>query len=278
MKESEHNKQFVKELTILSVPIFVFALFLAIQKKKLGYFFYPEHLGMTNFEFHSIKNNFVTYGLQLIWSNIRQIWLFLALVSLGYALATNKKLPRQQVHLLIFSLFFILTYLLFSSINFFTTRYLLTMLPFYFFIVISLVVLAFDKKIFITIILSIFLIINLIDSFGKKGEGDCELSFRNTVICHREAVNYCEINGYHDKYVNTGFLMSFNLKYPHLGYLKSEKHFINVNNTENPDVYIFYSNEPDANYERIKNDTSYIFEKRFEIKNAWVEIYKRKNL
>lgn len=223
LSDSENNKNFIKELTILFIPVLVFVMFLLIQKRNLGYLFYPEHISMTNFDLHSIKNNFINYGSQLIWSHTRYIWLFMALISLGYAIATHNKLPRQLVHFLILSLFFIIAYLIFSSINFFTNRYLLTLLPFYFFIVITLVAHAIEKKKYVAIVLSVFLIVNLINTYALKGEGDCELSFRNTVICHREAVNYCETKNYYDYYVNTGFLMSFNLKYPHLGYLKSEK-------------------------------------------------------
>ncbi|MEJ5265619.1 MAG: glycosyltransferase family 39 protein [Bacteroidales bacterium] len=274
----EKNKQFVKEIIILSIPVIVFVTFLLIQKKNLGYFLYPEHIGMTNFEFRSIKANFINYSLQLIWNNLRQIWLFIAIISLVIGLVFGKKISKQQVHLLVLSIIFIIGYLLFSSVNFFTTRYLLTLLPFYFFIVVSLINYAVDTKIPIVIVLCTLLVANFIDSYAKDGEGDCVLTFRETVICHRNAINYCENKGYYNKYINTGFLMSFNLKYPHLGYLQGEKRFVNVNKSESPEVYIFYSNEPDSNYEKVKSDTTYFLEKRFSIKNAWVEIYTKKNI
>jgi len=64
------------------------------------------------------------------------------------------------------------------------------------------------------------LLVNIFDSVNKKGEENCVLSFQNTVLCHKEAINYCEQKGYYDKYINTVFLMIFNMKYTHLGYLQ----------------------------------------------------------
>jgi len=166
--------------------------------EKSGLFFLSWSHIHDSFWFTSIKSKFVSVGQQLIWNNIRQIWLFAAIDSRFYGALTHKKLLKQQLHTII--LFFKLFIYNPPIINVFAILFFPG--------IVACICFVWNKCIF-AILLSIMLLVNIFDSVNKKGEENCVLSFQNTVLCHKEAINYCEQKGHYDKYINTVFLMIF---------------------------------------------------------------------
>ena len=73
--------------------------------------------------------------------------------------------------------------------------------------------------------------------------------------------------------------MSFNLKYPQLGYLNNATEpFLRCENEEFPDIFIFYSTEKNSRLDEIRSDTNYINVKSIKKPyNCYVEIYKKIN-
>ncbi|MCX7985414.1 MAG: glycosyltransferase family 39 protein [Bacteroidales bacterium] len=276
LNESEKNKQFLKETIIVFIPFLVFLIFVLVQKIQLGYFLFPEHTGMLVTDPKTVWSNFQVYAGQLIWGQGRNIWSIVLLLFIVWA-SVKKVFDKNEWYLLTSVLLFIIAYLLFSSINFFTTRYLLSVIPWYFFIVIVFIYRSLaDRKWLFNAFIVILLLINTVITFTLKGEGDTVLTYRRTVELHKQAVNYCESQGWHEKKIFTGFLMQFNLKHPHLGYLEGNKPVGQIVSEDEAEVLIFYSNEPSQLYDKFKNDSNYITVKRFGNREAWVEIIKKK--
>jgi len=129
------------------------------------------------------------------------------------------------------------------------------------------------------ILVSIAVIVNSYFNFALKvGEGDCVHTFKQTIIAHRESVHFCELQQWQDKYINTCFLMCYNLKYPQLGYLNdTAKPFNYCGNYEFPDIFIFYSTCNDFNKEVIECNSNYKLVKHIEKPNGcYVSIYEKK--
>jgi hypothetical protein len=276
-KEYIYNLNLIKELFFITVPLLLFGLFLILQKKNLGYYFYPEHIELMNFNFGAFLKK---WGLISEWVFIRQarwIWTFAAIPVLIIVIIKNN-ITKREIHLLILSGFYILGYLLFSGFNFFTPRYILTLLPFLFLIFTLLIVKCFPCKTGI-LLLSAAIIGNLVFGFFlSDGEMDTSRRFNQTIIAHKEAINFCEQQQWQDNNINTGFLMTFNMKQPQLGYLNNyEKPFLHCGNFENPDIYICYTKNSEPDKEKIDNDPLYELVKNIVKQNGCVvSIYIRK--
>lgn len=273
---SESNRRFLHDIVLLIIPLLIFLLFITIQKINSGYFLFPEHTNMVVKDFKTIYNNFKSFTYQLLFYQGRNLWtiIFILLVPITIV---KKYFKQDELYIILSVFLFIIVYMLFCSVNFFTTRYLLAVLPWYFYVVITSICKSFGKRMNWSYVLIIFLIIlNLLKSLRLEGEGDVVLTYKNSVKLHKEVVNYLEKEKWYDKKVYTGFLMRFNLMYPHLGYLSGNKIFNNIVDAKDAEILIFYSNEPDMLYDRFKSDSTYVSVKRFENKGAWVEIIKKK--
>jgi len=274
--ECKYNMIFFKEFFFVIIPFLFFGVFLFIQKLNLGYFFFPEHTQMMSFVFSDFLNKLFSISAVLFIRNARLIWLIIGIAALLFGII-KKRFSKKDVHLFIVSSVFIIGYLVFSSLNFFTTRYLLTLLPFFLLLSTIFVVRSFSKKIRIAlfvIVISGTLYYSLV---YNNGEADVNLTLNQTIMAHKEAVNFCELQQWHDKTIDTWFLMGFNLKFPHLGYLNNkEKPFSKFSNDLFPDVFIFYSIERDSRIDEIKNDANYKLVKQITKPNGCnVEIYEK---
>jgi 4-amino-4-deoxy-L-arabinose transferase-like glycosyltransferase len=272
----------IRELAVLCIPVVAFATFMILQKMHFGWFLYPEHLSMTILNPGAIIQRLTSFCTLLFLQHGKIVLLALALTGV-ILLVRKKAVSVKQTHLLVFSCLFVLLYMLFSAVNFFTTRYLLSVLPFFFicgaWIISEMFAGRNPTRKFV--VASLALIFAYHSFIGYKSEADVSLAYKNTVLVHKEAVHYAEEMQWQQKHLCTSFLMLYNLSDPNLGYLSNKgKPFVNLNkNPENNyDVYICYSNEPNPEYDRIQSDSCYVLNKRFESRGAWAECYVKKML
>ena len=266
-----------RESMILAVPVVTFAIFMIIQNIRYGWYLYPGHLDLAVLNFRNIMGRAWRFTSELL---LRQGRLFFLLLS-AYAfirLTLKHLVNRRQAHLLLFSAVFSAGYLIFSSVNFFSSRYLLSIFPFYIIPGSWLITSCFGKswqKLAAVGILSVIFSYNTF--FNYLNEFDTSLGYRNTVLLQKKAVNFAEQMHWQQKPVYTTFLMQYYLTSPDLGYLGNrEQPFINVGNIPgNSDIFIFCSNESDPLYTDICKRSDIQPVKRFESKGAWVQIFSR---
>lgn len=272
----------IRELAVLCIPVVAFATFMILQKIHFGWFLYPEHMGMTVLSPQVILERLNSFFFKLLIQHGRVVLLALALAGL-IVLIRKKAVVGKQAHVLLFSSLFILLYMLFSAVNFFTTRYLLSIMPF-FFICSSWIIsemFAGRSQSRNLVAASLAFLFAWHSFYAYRSEADVSLAYKNTVLLHKEAVRYAEEMHWQQTPLFTSFLMLYNLSDHNLGYLKNkDKPFVNLNKSpeNNYDVYLCYSNEPDPEYNRIKSDSSYVLKKRFESGGAWAEFYVKKTL
>ncbi len=176
---------------------------------------------------------------------------------------------------------FILCFLCFSTMNYFTYRYLLAaLIPLLF-----LTAAFFDLLIthtFKVLFYPVLIMILLISYFSFKyddAHGDANLGAFDAMDVQQSVVNYFEHHKYYDKQIGCGsFLELQHLKDHATGFLHSARFFNNVkweiNNTT--DYAIFDNIEPDKRYKEIKNDTAFQSEYRTEKGKVWAEVFSRK--
>lgn len=274
---SKTRKVFLlKEGLIVVIPLLVFTVFMALQKLHYGWYLYPEHLNLTVVHPKEVFGRFHTFLSKLFFGQGRILFFALSAIAL-VMLVRTKRISKPIAHRLLFGLFFILSYLVFSSVNFFTTRYLVCLLPFYV-IPGSWLITTWLAKYWQmgAAVLTIAGIFAWFTFFGSISEQDTSLGYKKSVLLQKKAVNFAEEQQWHQKRIYSTFLMQYYLSVPYLGYLNDpSKPFTFIGNTPGADfdLYLFCSNENDPLYPVIANDRNYYLIKRFEKGRAWVEFY-----
>lgn len=268
----------IMETSVHALPFVFGAVFFVLQKIKLGWFFYPEHVGMMTFSISEVIDKFINIALYVFRSDGRIILFCLSIVSAIYLLY-KRKLSKSEASFILLSTIFMVAYMLFSAMNFYTTRYILSIIPIFYLTSSFLIYKLFENRVYITgVIVVVFLFISISFTLKSNYTGDISLGFIDMVNVHKNAVSYCEEEGYHDYSISTHFLMIYNLKSPFMGYLEGNKKFNQVgslSSTFSGDIIVVSSIERPGNLDALKNNPDYLLQKRFEKNEAWCEIYRR---
>lgn len=267
------------ELAVLCIPVAAFASFMVLQKLHFGWFLYPEHMGMTILDPKVILERLNSFFFKLLLQHGKFALLILALTGL-IVLIRKKAVSEKQAHLLVFSCLFLLLFMLFSAVNFFTTRYLLSVLPFFFICGSWIISEIFTGRSYSrnVVVASLALLFAWHSFYGNRSEADVSLHYKNTVLLHQETVHYAEEMQWQHTSLYTSFLMLYNLTDPNMGYLiNKDRPFSRTYNAPGNDyeVYLYYSTEPDPGYSQMKSDSCCVLQKRFESRGAWAEFYVR---
>jgi len=176
---------------------------------------------------------------------------------------------------------FITLYLLFSSAQFDSLRYLLCIVPIY--IIIGL---YFTQKIFLfkelvlPVVSIIIISFSIFYNINDLNYGDDTNNYSNDCKIRFDAVKFIEDNYKATDRINTSFLFQHALYRPLSGYLSTNKVFTNMKSENSVDegygVFVFCNMEPSEYYEGIKDNKELKIVQRFEQDNIWVEIYVKK--
>lgn len=177
---------------------------------------------------------------------------------------------------------FVLVFVCFSTMNFFTYRYMLAA------IVPLLLCVAALLDFFITRIykplFAVSLLVFAIISFSaftinRDHFGDADLGAFDAMRVQQNVVTFMEENVTTNTPVGTaGYLAQQQLSDPATGFLTSDKKFGDVKWDINAhtQIVIFNNIEPDGRYNSVKSDSAFYLLKRYEKGMVWAEIYKRK--
>jgi hypothetical protein len=271
------TKHFLIIFSKLAIAFLIGFSFFISQKIKLGWYFFPLHTGMINFNdfgdklLGCIKIFFIEQG------RIYFVILAIGLVFYQFKFNNLKYINVLKIELIAFAIFFIF-FAVFTSINFFSARYLFTVIPL---IAIMLSVLIGNcYKIVITCfillfiaILGLFLINNSIKS---KRILDVELSYISFLKAQVKLTNYIvSINSVKGK-TYAPFLMFVNLTNPYAGFVNNglKNITLNINDSNN----IYYINSPNETSKEldsmITNNKIHLI-KLFEFEQVKLELYKK---
>ena len=254
------------------------SLLAAVKNKNLKYLviFIPAIL------VYFLADNKRAQIVERMISSIPLFILFLlAVTSFLYALISLKifKDARQQ-KMAILIVLFILYFNCFSAINFFTLRYILSVLvPLLFFLAI-----LFNALIECTYPILFYPLLILIISLGghafyaDTGIGDCNPGAFDAIDVEQHMAGFMEKNNYYTRPVTTAFLNMTYLTEPDCGYLSPGKIFSNVRPDLNDatDLAIFDNISCDESVAVVRKDTTYQLAYRYEKGHAWIEVYARK--
>jgi 4-amino-4-deoxy-L-arabinose transferase-like glycosyltransferase len=272
-------RQYFKELLLATLPLLVFILFLIIQKLKWGWYFYPDHIGLIDVRPDKIFA-YIKDILKIVFIN-KFNYLFsiiIIIISFFYNLIVSpdnfKKIIKNKTFWLI--LIFTLTYILFSAINFYTSRYLI---PLFF---ILAIIIGISIKSIKTTRVSILLINGLIflaqltiyNTNNNFNNGDCEKHYIDAVQVEKSAFDDF-VTKNTDSTFGADFLTDFNLRFNYLGYVNNGLK-LNVKSYSEARFIIATSNSPLTDYIKSMNNNLVLMYTKSQ-NNAWCRIYKRIN-
>jgi len=270
----KHKEFSASELLLTAVPMLSFVLFLLINKLSFDFYLYPEHTGMV-----SLEPRVVLGKLKAIFENvfIDQKRFGLSLISLiACSYLAGKKSKLFEEDFLIYLLVPIIGYSVFSSINFYTVRYILTIFPLVIILMTWILVSALsDRKIWLLSVILAITTHTVIQLFDRRSIADINLSYLDYGPVQLETVQYFEDNNLYDSPIQTGFLPSTGLTNIHAGYRSTKEQFTSVNTemSDGDNYFIFSSVEPHHLKDTVINNPKSKKIKHIRRGNVEFEIY-----
>lgn len=270
-------KGFFSQTVYLLIPILLVAVFFIAQKLIVGWYFFPEHISYLSLETFILKTekawNYLFIGMG------RNMITLTGAVALIILLITKNKLITEKKKEIKFLSFFILLYLIFSALNFYSPRYLLSVLPF------SLILFIYFIKsvlknysIVFTVLAFILLVINIHHfNINSRSGTDHSFGYKDIINVQQKMISFCEQSDLYENEISAQFLLDKYLKNIKFGFLEKGKPFHGSKNYihENTEFAIMSSNEfIEKEYESLMITGKLI--KRFEQNNCWIELYKMK--
>lgn len=296
-------KYFILRSVILIIPLLLIGIFLIIQKKMNGWYFFPAHINyITNDDsgFFDKLQGYAAY-LFIYWG--RNVLTSALIVSLFLNFFNKKHLKNPANKPILVLSIYIVLFLVASSFNFFSHRYTMSMMAPFMIIVAYFLFENFTnrtaksqvlnskfqipKKIlgvwglrlvtwgflyaFIIAVCAVQLFIHI----PKSNSSDNNLGYADYVRTHQQMVNYCVGNHFQKKKIFTSFLMARNLTNPYCGYLSEDNKFNDVSSgfDTKTELCIFYNIENADDYKRIMASAKLHLLKRFELRKAWAEVW-----
>jgi len=270
------NRKVYKNLFIMTIPLVVFLIHLLLNFISYNTFFFNEHIDLIDLNFDNIRRVVKSSNAILFTMYGRNVISFVAIVSFLFLLFKRK--PILNARILILMIFQIIMLLIFTSVNFYTYRYMLPAFPF--FILLSVEIFNQTKikhKLIHYSIVALMIIVPLFYSATKSGKGDKDLGYVQYLPMLKEMVLYCEQQEWDENIFATEFNMLVALRNPITDYLTKDEGYKTqqLPNLENANIVILDST---GEWKTIPENEkpNFKFVKRFERKDNWGEIYIRK--
>ena len=190
----------------------------------------------------------------------------------------------EQRRFIVLTGLFILCFLCFSTMNFFTYRYLIVaIIPLLFLTAVFYdMLITHSFKALYYLLLAIILLIGFFSFKFNDGYGDADLGAFDAMDMQQNIAGYMSSNNYYNNCIGGGlFLTNQSLVNADAGYTKDSKSFKTVRSEidRNTEFAIFDNISPDSRYNDIKRDTSFLLVYTYVNKKKrkiWAEIYQRK--
>lgn len=272
--KNHNSSRFRKELALLSMPAFVYVLFLILHYLKFGVFFYSEHLGYITVEFSKVILKFNSATSVLFLKHGRNLLFFSGILALAYLLIRRINIENKKFLLITFVT--LLLFIAFSIINFYTYRYMLPVMGISILASLSLIRQAITRYRLVSLAYVIIIIaVSGCYTASKRGQSDSDLGYTQFLKVYKQMTEYCEQQGWYDKEIGAGFNMVMGMRDHFAGFLNTKKNFRmhHLPGIKGRDFILYDSTcWP---YEMPQEERKKLeLVKRFEYKKHWGEIYK----
>ena len=320
-------KEHLKWLGIVTIPLPLAASFFLVQKGQLGWYFYPEHLGMITWGLKEIGYKaklvftavfegqgmvILTYAFAIaapllhrkmpIHKRILTALLFVTAIKVLFGRWSLPGLPTLFVPLICFvailithivpvekenrrigdllgaAFLFCIAFWSFTSMNFYSDRYLLSMLPFVAVGAAGMLHAAFNSshKQIAPVVIAVSALI-VMSQIGKDERiGDTRLAYSDAIEMHKERIAFCEDQALLDERIYVSFMDIAYMTDGEAGYLSQGRAFPSVSNSlDDGTRYAFIGYDSPMELRDELRTSGFELLRRFTRGNAWGEIHYR---
>lgn len=174
---------------------------------------------------------------------------------------------------------FVLLFMLFSSVNFLSKRYLLCLIPLFTLTISYYAYISFQSTGWLfSLILSAAVLFSAYKASETKLSGDDSLSYIKVIALQKQVVSYMESQNLHDKNIHAGFLDSYVMNNQSSGFLSQDRKFTSTSEEFSDSTrYVIITNyQEDKLFDIIPNSQEFSEVQKFENDNFWAKIYQRK--
>jgi 4-amino-4-deoxy-L-arabinose transferase-like glycosyltransferase len=276
-KEAGNLRNRIASSWHLALPVILTSVFFIAQKIIMGWFFFPEHIGLLNFTAGSVLHRLGGYTSYLFIGFGRNLLSITTGAALVVLLIRKTGIEAEKRKVIYSILLFSVLYMLFLSVNFYSPRYLLSVLPL--FILLCVFVISEASAPFRVpqyIVLLVIFANNLWFTWDKRTDADHNLGYADAVEVTQRVTSFCSQQKWHDRCIATHFLMRQYLVLPSAGYVGESGVFTNLGPavTDSTVIAILSSVEYSAAFRQQIREREGTLVKRFEKRNSWSEVYR----
>ncbi|MCC7244990.1 MAG: glycosyltransferase family 39 protein [Saprospiraceae bacterium] len=276
-------RQWLGRSLLLCLPITPYLLFLLLQKNLYGWAFHPDHVGYMAKDWPTLKKKIDMVFDAVFVADRRRVLIYLLGVGGIVALLRYFKNKNWSAHHAptIHFLVFVVLYIIFSALNFFTFRYIIVCIPMVIYLALYWLN-GLERPLKWTTLLIALVSggILLSGTLLNTGAGDVNPGYKKMVLLQQQGVQWMEQNV--PVTANIGvqdFVVANHLKHFRTGMLSGpDKEYKTVvwEINGNTDYCIFTATEYDPRKEQLLQSGAIELAKRFEDGTLWWEIYRIK--
>lgn len=260
----------LKKMAIYLSPMLVFILFIFFNYITYGWFVFPEHTHMMQFDWKIILGKWDGALFSIFLDQNRRILSILLICFVSYAYWKKIQFLVPTNIILLFLLYF-LAYLSFCSLNFMSTRYLMSLTILFIMIFSAVLHSVIKSQKIINSILGIFCSIQLFAMFTTTKTSDVSAAYKQAIHLNQQTAAFVDASIPIQDSIYCGFLISNYLANPSLGYVK-QKHKTFFENYSNPQWIIY-----DKNESLLVDSSQYNLIQRFVWNSDCISIYHSTN-
>ncbi len=268
---------YLKGMVKMAIPVIPFIVFLMLQKKMQGWYFFPEHIGYISLDFKEVWSKFVTRYITFTFLlQGRNLLFFGLIISLGLLIYKKEKIPHVEI--LVALLIFILIYSLIGSFNFFSKRYILSNIPVFIVMSMGLAFTVFQNKFILWGFLVVYAVAQ-IQYIQDKNNSDHTLGFADAVKANQSMIDYCMEKNMKNDSIAVFFIQGRIMTDSLAGYIRSDEVFTNLSDRLYESKFAIISNyDTRDDFLNFRKENGVVILKRFEYGKAWIELYKNQRV
>ncbi|HRO42652.1 MAG TPA: glycosyltransferase family 39 protein [Flavipsychrobacter sp.] len=238
----------ISRYILAAVPFMIYGLFLIIQKKQNGWYFFPEHMGYLRLDASLIEQLWIIARDTLLEQGRTLPGIFI--IAVGVIVNLRRNAFRRTINIFIL---FVLACIAFADLNFYLSRYMLYALPF---VVLGgvygaqFLFLKMQTK-WQTTALGTFIAVTAITSFLSmdtgKFEDTADMSYLHLVQTKQEAISWLEQQPWKDSVIEANFPIFQALSDMRNGYLSVKPFSISVNYEKRAPYGLWFHFKEDEN-------------------------------
>ncbi|MFI5204262.1 MAG: ArnT family glycosyltransferase [Flavobacteriales bacterium] len=269
-------KPYIKYMFIWAAPVLFFALTLLLNYWYYGWFVFPDHKESITTDASLIWKNLTKgYGAFLFIYQARNVLSAVLLIILIYFLSKKEKISFTQP--VVFIIFFTALFIIFSSFNFYSNRYMFLIIIL--FLILVSVALSSSKLPRVFPVLAILAVgFFSIREMQKDNHNDYYPGYCDHALAQQKMISWCvQHNLQHEKIISN-FLAMHALINPKAGYVTNKTSFKNVSVVPYDDYnYLFVgSNETIYGLKDVIERGDFILIHTVQIHDAKCQLYKRR--